>query len=263
MLWLELTSPDLEREARNGTVAVMVVGSIEIHGPHLPLGTDTLVTQSLVELAARRERSVVLPPLPFAYVPENRHFPGTITMGPELLLRILDEIAGEVGRNGFNKLLLVNGHGGNNAVLNTFVMSGSSRRNPIVYAYLSPWELPEELAEKVSEGNVTGHACVVETSRVLALFGNLVKMENVKHVAETGSTNLPKGVMNPYWWQAYCKELYLGDPRLATAEKGKLLNEVFVENVVKAIRAVKEDEITPVVADDFHRRAFATVAGSS
>jgi len=172
------------------------------------------------------------------------------------LLDILNEICNEVARNGFEKLLLVNGHGGNNAILNAFVMSRSSKRHPIVYAYLSPWQIPAEVLQKVSEGLEAGHACVVETSHVLALFKDLVKMENVTHPARTGKTGLPEGVISSYWWQAKCPELYLGDPRLATEEKGKILNGIVVENIAKAIRAVKEDKIAPGVADDFLKRAF-------
>jgi creatinine amidohydrolase len=262
MQWLELTSPDFQKEVEDGVIAVLPVGSIEIHGPHLPLGTDTLVIQALVELASKREHAVVLPALPFAYVPENRHFPGTMTMEPKLLLSLLGEISDEVGRNGFEKLLLINGHGGNNALLNTFVMSRSSKRKPIVYAYLSPWEIPKDLEEKMAEGVETGHACVIETSTVLALFKDLVKMDHVKHPARTGSTDLPKEIMSPYWWQARCLELYLGDPRLATEEKGKIIIEAMVANIAKAIKSVKEDVITPKVADDFKRRAFQHSLGT-
>ena len=256
MLWLELTSPDLEKEAKNGTVAVMVVGSIEVHGPHLPLGTDTLVTQALVEAASEKEHVVVLPPLPFAYVPENRHFPGTVTMEPGLLLKMLGAIADEVGRNGFKKLLLINGHGGNNAVLDTFVMGRSSTRDPIVYAYLSPWDLPKDLEEKVTEGLDTGHPCVIETSRVLALFKDLVRMDHVTHPARKGSDGSSAGVISSYWWQAKCPELYFGDPRKATEQKGKMVNDVMMKNILGAIRYVKEDDVTAKIADDFHRKAF-------
>jgi len=256
MLWLDLTSPDFQKEVEKGTIAMMAVGSIEIHGPHLPLGTDTYVVQRLVELATEKEHAIVLPPLPFAYVPENRHFPGTFTMSPALLMEMLDEICDEVSRNGFERLLLVNGHGGNNAILNTFVMSRSSKRHPLVYVYLSPWEIPQDIRDKMSEGLETGHACVIETSQVLALFKDLVKMRNVTHAAHTGSTGLPKGILSPYWWQAYCSELYLGDPRRATEEKGRILNEIVVANIVNAIKAVKEDRITPGIADDFLKRAF-------
>jgi len=256
MLWLELTSPDLEKEAKDGTLAVLVVGSIEVHGPHLPLGTDTLVTQALVEAASEKEQVVVLPPLPFAYVPENRHFPGTMTMEPDLLLKMLGAIADEVGRNGFKKLLLINGHGGNNAILDTFVMARSSKRDPIVYAFLSPWDLPKDVEEKVAEGLDTGHACVIETSRVLALFKDLVNMDHVTHPARKGSDGSAAGVISSYWWQTKCPELYFGDPRKATEQKGKTVNDVMMENILKAIRFVKEDSLTAKVADDFHRKAF-------
>jgi creatinine amidohydrolase len=236
MLWLELTSPDLERETRNGAIAVMVV--------------------ALVEVASEKEHAVVLPPLPFAYVPENRHFPGTMTMEPELLLKMLGAIADEVSRNGFKKLLLINGHGGNNAILDAFVMGRSSKRDPIVYAYLSPWDLPKDIEDKVTEGLETGHACVIETSRVLALFKDLVKMDHVRHPAKKGSAGSAAGVISSYWWQAKCPELYFGDPRMATEQKGKIVNDVMVENMVRAIRSVKEDDVTAKIADDFHRKAF-------
>ncbi len=126
----------------------------------------------------------------------------------------------------------------------------------MVYVYLSPWEIPQDIRDKMSEGLETGHACVIETSQVLALFKDLVKMRNVTHAAHTGSTGLPKGILSPYWWQAYCSELYLGDPRRATEEKGRILNEIVVANIVNAIKAVKEDRITPGIADDFLKRAF-------
>jgi creatinine amidohydrolase/Fe(II)-dependent formamide hydrolase-like protein len=89
----------------------------------------------------------------------------------------------------------------------------------------------------------------------LYLFENLIKMENVKQEAKTGGTNLP-GVETPVDWQAYAVQLYLGDPRLATKEKGRILVERIIDFVADAIRRIKQDEKVPLILDDFYRKAY-------
>ncbi|MGQ9479327.1 MAG: creatininase family protein, partial [Thermoproteota archaeon] len=101
-----------------------------------------------------------------------------------------------------------------------------------------------------------GHACEIETSIGLYLFENLVKMENVKEEAKTGSTNLPRGIETPVDWQAYALQLYLGDPRLATREKGGIIVDKLVEFLVDAIRRIKYDENVPRILDEFYRKAY-------
>ncbi|MEM2678204.1 MAG: creatininase family protein, partial [Thermofilaceae archaeon] len=102
MNWIELAYPDIDSFDRERTVVILPVGSIEVHGPHLPLGLDGLVIYSVALEASRRSPpALVLPPLYYAYVPENRHFPGAISLSGSTFLKLLEEICDEVYRNGF------------------------------------------------------------------------------------------------------------------------------------------------------------------
>jgi len=76
MLFEHLTSPDVKEASEKGLVAILPVGSVEVHGPHMPTGTDSLIVYNVAKMAAEKEEAVVLPPLYYAYVPENKHFPG-------------------------------------------------------------------------------------------------------------------------------------------------------------------------------------------
>jgi creatinine amidohydrolase/Fe(II)-dependent formamide hydrolase-like protein len=101
-----------------------------------------------------------------------------------------------------------------------------------------------------------GHACELETSAGLYLFGNLVKMGSIKREAKVGSTGLPKEIETSVDWQAYATYLYLGDPRLATEEKGRMLVENLVDFLAKAIRIIKQDTNVPSILDDFYTNAY-------
>jgi len=156
----------------------------------------------------------------------------------------------------FKKILIVNGHGGNSSLLRVFLREIlHKKRDYVVYALIEPWLAIEEVAKKVCESKVAGHACERETSMGLYLFENLIKMENVKQEAIIGSTGLT-GIETPVDWQAYAIQLYLGDPRLATREKGKILVEKLVEFVADAIRRIKQDEKVPRILDDFYKKAY-------
>jgi len=257
MLFEHLVSPDVREAAEKGSVAILPIGSIEVHGPHMPTGTDSLTVYSVAKLAAEKAEAVVLPPFYYAYVPENRHFPGTISLTAKTLLSVLEEVCDEIARNGFKKILILNGHGGNNEILRVFLRDSLTRkRDYTLYAMINPWAPLTELVAKLSEGREVGHACELETSAGLYLFGDLIKMENVKDVAKVGSTGMPKGIETPVDWQAYALQLYLGDPRLATEEKGKMLVDRFVEFLADAIRKIRQETNVPGILDDFYTRAY-------
>ena len=261
MLWEKMTSPEIKDAASKGLIAILPVGSIEIHGPHMPVGTDSITIYKISELAAEKEPAVVLPPFYYAYVPENRHFPGTISLTAKTLLSLLEEVCDEISRNGFKKILVVNGHGGNNELIRVFLRDSlTKKKNYFIYALVNPW--PPNLVsviEKLTEGRTIGHACEVETSIGLYLFEDLIKIKNVEREAKTGSTNLPKGIETPVDWQAYALQLYLGDPRLASKEKGKLLVDELVTFIAEAIRKIKEDENVPGILSNFYERAYKSI----
>jgi creatinine amidohydrolase len=257
MLLEHMTSPDVKEAAEKGLVAILPVGSLEVHGPHMPTGTDSITAHEIARRASEKEEAVVLPPLYYAYVPENRHFPGTVSLTAKTLLTLLEEVCDEASRNGFKKILIINGHGGNNALLKVFLKDSlTKKKDYVLYAMIEPWAFINELAAKLSEGRTYGHACEVETSIGLYLFGNHMKMGNVKREANLGSTGLPKEIETPFDWQAYAVELYIGDPRNATKEKGKILVDKMVESLADAIRTIKNETLVPRVLDEYYKKAY-------
>jgi len=259
VLWEELTSEELGEAAKSGLIAVLPIGSLEKHGPHAPLGTDTLTVFNLARLAAEREPAVVLPPLYYAMVKETRHFPGAVSLSAETLLRVLGEVCDEVSRNGFKKILIVNGHGGNAETLRSFTRDRQLSRGVdyVVYilAGLAP-ALSREEMEEITEGRLDGHGGIRETSLGLYFYPRLIKLERVKGEGRIGSLGLPRHIFTPLEWPARAPEVYIGDPRHASAEKGRVLAEGIVDSMAEAIRAIRQDERTPAILGEFQRSAY-------
>jgi creatinine amidohydrolase len=257
MLLENMTSPDVKEAVEKGLVAILPIGSIEVHGPHMPTGTDSITVHEIARRASEKEEAVVLPPLYYAYVPENRHFSGTVSLTAKTLLTLLEEVCDETARNGFKKILIVNGHGGNNALLRVFLRDSlTKKKDYMLYAMIEPWAPINELAAKLSEGRTFGHACEVETSIGLYLFGDHVKMGNVKREANLGSTGLPEGIETPLDWQAYAVDLYIGDPRHATKEKGKILVDKMIEFLADAVRTIKNETKMPHILGEYYKKVY-------
>jgi creatinine amidohydrolase len=257
MRWTELTSDELGGMPRDRTVILFPVGSMEIHGSHLPLGTDGLVITKIAEMAAEQEPpSLVLPGLDYAYASENAHFPGGISLSANTLISVIEETCDEVSRNGFRKIIIMNGHGGNNHILRAIQRDMlRKRRDYITYLYPEPWSPVRKEIDEMRGGAQVEHACEIETSIVLYLFSNLVKLSNVTREAKVAPSNLPDDVKTQVSWQSYCLEGYVGDPRRASVEKGRILVRKWVDGVAKLIRAAREDTISPGVLDEYYRRA--------
>jgi len=257
MLWNEIASDEVGRMPREKTVVLFPIGSLEIHGIHLPLGTDGLVIEKVAQLAAEKEPpSLVLPTLDYAYANENAHFPGGISLSAKTLISVVEEVCDEVSRNGFRKIILLNGHGGNNHILRAIQRDLLRKtRNYITYLYLEPWSPIEDDIKELAKGATIEHACEIETSIALYLIGHLVKLNKVKSEAKTGAPGFPDYVKTTVSWQRYCIEGYLGDPRRATIDKGKQLSDKWVGEVASLIKAVRDDQVSLQVLDDYYRRS--------
>jgi len=255
--WAESAYPDVRDADRDKTVVVLPVGSLEVHGPHLPLGTDALVVHRVaVEAAKRSPPAIVLPPLYYAYVPENRHFPGAISLSGSTFLKVLEEICDEVYRNGFKRILILNGHGGNRRPLSLFVREMQERgKRYLLYVAVEPMEGLEKVIEEVRETWPIGHACEIESSLALHLFPHLCRVERVKGPAKLGPERVVEGAQTMADWVSYAVEGYVGDPRAATPEKGRKIFEAWVQRVADLLERIRRDELYERVLDDFYAKA--------
>src|SRR5216110_3131086 len=122
--WEELTAADFrDAISQSKGACVLPFGILEKHGPHLPLGTDLINVRYATMQGATKEYAVVFPEYYFGQIFEARHEPGTIAYSAKLQLELLQETTDEMARNGCKKIVIVNGHGGNNHLLPFFAQS--------------------------------------------------------------------------------------------------------------------------------------------
>ncbi len=206
MLWENLREEEFEGAIeKSGKVCVVPIGCLEMHGEHLPVGTDTQTCDYIVREAAKIEDVVVFPPIYFGSVPGLHNWKGAIDLSLELRLRMLDEICSEIARNGFKKILFVNGHGGNVAILSTFVRSTIHEKKDYVVMFRNDFsytvssivkdlragvEIPElteedkkNLFELIDNKYQTGHGCVNETAIMLTINPESVDMTRAEAVS--------------------------------------------------------------------------------
>ena len=142
--WEELTAPDFVKAVeRSGGTAVIPIGVVEKHGPHLPMGTDMLDAREVALRAVKKEYSIVFPPYYFSQIFEAKHQPGTLAYSERLMWDLLQETVDEIARNGIKKIILVNGHGGNNSFLPFFCQSQLARRRDYAVYLFQPSDDPE------------------------------------------------------------------------------------------------------------------------
>ncbi len=257
MNWDKLTAVEFtDAVDRCGGVCLVPLGVIEKHGDHLPLGQDPIYIHDVCSLAAEREPAIVFPYYYFGQIHEARHVPGTIALDGKLLLDLLSAVCDEIARNGLDRIVLVNGHGGNSSLLRYFLqLTLAERRDYTVY--LSDIPRPAEAARELLRARNDGHAGEIETSAMLHLHPELVKLDvygdygqtlgRIAHVREAG---LETGI----WWYADHPGHLKAEQVEFTAEKGRAIVEGHVNHLARQIRVVREDAVTPELLRDFYER---------
>lgn len=245
MKWLELAATDFAEALRKSKgVAIIPVGSIEIHGPHLPVGCDTLIIERLAEMVAEREPVVVAPAMAYTMAPIARLHPGGITVPPEMLVEHLQAICDELARNGFRKIVLVHGHGGNVAMHSMILWTTVDRAKPYSLYSVPPLAGTGEVISKLKESAETGHACEVETSLALYLFPKLCHMDRVRGKTYPRQKVLDVGpASTPVDWAVFYPHYAVGDASKASAAKGKKIMDAWADAVADVVRKVKKDKV--------------------
>ena len=227
-------STTAEWQAHPGRILVLPVGATEQHGPHLPVGLDFLHVERIAAEIARRLDAAILPVLPFGQSYEHSAFRGTFSLRPETMLGILRDLADEAERQGFTRLVIVNGHGGNH-VLGTAVRDLNRRDRPLRTLLFHFWEYGRVPSHLPPGADI--HAGFEETCITLALMPDVVRTEEIRR-PET----------EPVLDGAVQRDLDLiglhlarptgvwGDPSGATAGHGATILDSVLEHVLPAIR---------------------------
>jgi creatinine amidohydrolase len=254
--WEELTAGDFkEAIAKAQGTCLLPFGILEKHGPHLPIGTDLLNVRYVAEHAAQQEYAVIFPEYFAGQIFEAKHEPGTIAYSPELQLLLLQETTDEMARNGCKKVVIVNGHGGNESLLPYFAQTQLYK--PHDYVVYVQWG--HEATKKVG-GEKNGpdwHAGESETSNVLVTHPNLVHMDRASNEsgADQKRVKLPENVYTGIWWYARFPNHYSGDGSTATKEQGEADLQSWINAVVRAIKAIKADDESLKLQNEFYEKS--------
>jgi len=269
MLWMHLTSEEFPRAVRESEgVCVVPLGVLERHGAHLPLGHDQLSVSEIARRAADVETAVVFPDYYFGKIHTCRYAPGVVSLPRDLMFALLERTLDEIGRNGFTRILIASGHGGNPPMLACLLRSLLERRRDYTVYACDAYTLDGEDAEKwetMRETTEDSHAGEMEASVALHLFPELAHMDALTDPADgrrRGDQDHLRPVTTSVDWYGNYPTHYAGDARTASADKGEFLVNALVDKVVRAIRAIKRDDVSPRLLREFHRKAETPSAQS-
>jgi len=213
-------------------IAVVPVGSLEQHGPHLPVSTDIIITQAFADALGEELNAYVLPCLPISTAYEHKGKRGSVWMNADTFYRMLCDIALNLKDQGFKKLAVIKGHGG------IFVMDPAVRHlnasyNPELLVCMLEMNYPGALKNiLISDADL--HSGEYETSVMLHLRPELVRFER--------AVDCRPGVPRQYLQYGsifnYCPDGVWGEATLATAEKGRQCFEIIAAENVKYARSV-------------------------
>jgi creatinine amidohydrolase len=257
--WEQLTAPRFVRavEAVRG-VCVLPLGVLEKHGEHLPIGTDVLLVREIARRATAIEPAIIFPPYFFTQIFEAQHVPGTVAINSRVMYDLLETTCDEISRNGCKKIILQNGHGGNEFLLPHFIRLQVERpRDYAVYMTRGMSDArTREAWRAMREFDIDDeHAGEIETSMTLATDPALVDRDAIP--ADTG---LPQGrlgavaengIYTAIGWYANFPHHYAGRAEFGTAEKGEFLLNAAAQRLAKVIRIVKDDDRTLALQQEF------------
>jgi creatinine amidohydrolase len=237
-----LTWEEMNEAIVMGKVVILPTGSTEQHGPHLPLDVDTFLCEEVCLEVGKRtpEKVLVLPPISYGLNLHHIDFPGTIHIEPEVFVSFCLNITKSVAYHGFQKLLIVNGHGSNTPLVDLVARKTVLETESLCSA-VNYYQLAVEAFAKVRETEIMAHADEFETSLYLYLAPERVRMERALSGDDVAgkymsSDSVPKYPVrfNDYWGRWTDKGVH-GDPRAATAEKGEVIFEAAVASLIDVV----------------------------
>ena len=281
MLWENLRCEEFEEAVkRSKGVCVVPIGCLEKHGPHSPLGTDTIIAGGMCEAAAKLEPVVVFPTMFFGDKTGAGEFPGTVIFSLETRWHIFRETCNEIHRNGFKKILFVNGHGGNTDMLGAFTRA-MMQENPDVmcfttgtggkaletlqeildaetgYEYLTA-EDRADMQSMIDRKLKCGHACFSETARAYYFRPETVRIDGIAD--ESGSSIhrfdafKEHSIKTHLAWMADFPNSYGGDNQYVLNERiAKAFTEHRIPQMAAKFRFLKNETIS----DTYHAEWLA------
>ena len=240
-MWKDMTAADLRAKAQAGAVVVLPVASMENHGPHLPVGVDTILCEGVCRAAAdavAADMAVVVAPTLWCGMAEHHMaFGGTFTFDIPTYQAVLSSLLGSIQRHGFTRVLIVNGHGGNIAALAAF-LPDLARTTGLALRVTTYFEQAKgALAEVLEDQESVHHACEAETSMMMVLAPETVRHDKLPEAhGPPRSTPQPAGVARYRSFRDFSPSGVIGDARRANAQKGEKLVAACRDGIAAVLR---------------------------
>jgi creatinine amidohydrolase len=241
MNFAELTAPEIRSLSRESTLIIAPIAAMEQHGPHLPVSTDTILAGAVANgvEAVLASQTLVLPVLWLGA--SDHHLPrgGTLTSPLPTYEQVLVDLLTPLLRDGFRRFLILNGHGGNIDPLRVALRRLDVEFPRAILTGAAYWDLAADELAGLCQGprKEMGHACEIETSMVLHLRPDLVRLDRIKDDPDDTPTNL-RGLSWPRDFTRRTDHGVVGYPELADGERGRLMLEAAVGKVAEVARAV-------------------------
>jgi creatinine amidohydrolase len=236
----ELAWPEVDALDRD-VVVVIPTGSLEQHGAHLPLFTDSLIATAVAERAeaALPDRVLLTPTLWLGVSGHHLRFPGTLSASFETYEGAIQDVVASLAPHGFRKFMVLNGHGGNTSPNDVAMRRLKARYPEATVGHTGYFAFCEAEIAETLEGPLKGmrHACEAETSLMLHLHPNLVRADKLR---DDGLAAEPPVKSPVHHFDEITEEGSYGYATLGTAEKGKRIFEAAVEGVVAELRAIAD-----------------------
>ena len=268
----QLTWPETNQVIAQNRVAILPVGSLEGHGPHCPLDTDTVIADGVCHRVAEAipDKAIVLPAVTYGLSPNHMDFPGTITIKEDTFIQYIVDICSCLAYHGFRRILIINGHGGNQSALDVAARMVNMRHPGVLCGmmayYLTPraMRIDAELAASQGLRGSMDHGGLGETSCYLAFnpepvdlskatVGEMPYGSSFGFSAEDGAV-----ILMPYW-SSIAPQGVMGDPRNASAETVKEYLDTVVEEIVEIVEQFQRMQLPPRV--DHHHPGRETASG--
>ncbi|GAB1427276.1 creatininase family protein [Aminivibrio sp.] len=234
--WTELTKNQFD-DLRESAVVAANFSSTEQHSNHLPVGTDGYIGEEVLTEAARRAKHtvVLMPPVRYGYSPHHKFAPGYVTLRQRVLTDLCKDLCGCAAANGFRKMAVMNSHGGNTAALHSAVNEvGEEYEGKLDLALFTYWDLIGDALARVRESPIggTSHGGEFETSLMMHLRPDLVVPSLIEECDPAPSDPYneidlagKKKYISFYTFNRFNASGHVGQPHLATPEKGKIFFE--------------------------------------
>ncbi|MFE3121337.1 creatininase family protein [Streptomyces niveus] len=241
----EMTTVEAADAVTSSPVVILPAGAFEQHGPGMPMATDTVRAESVVDLVAAElaGRAVIGPVIPVGVSPHHLAFAGTVTLSTTTFAAVVREYVDSLHRHGWRKILVVTGHGGNNATLGTVAQDLLVTRPDIQFSWTPLTALAPDAVADMRVSEVHGHSGEAETAQMLHLAPHLVhtdrltpgstataELDPLSRLSRRGHPALTVG------YDRLSANGVLGDPRRATAAAGQAIVDTAVSRIVAFVK---------------------------